>query len=51
VLNCLTFCYEPLSVDGRSALFFDGRSALLLQGFLLDLGAKFAYFYWQALVF
>ena len=51
MLNLFTFGSEPLFFDGRSALFFDGRSALICEGFLLDLGSKFAYFLLRALVF
>ena len=37
VLNLYAFCYEPLFVYGWTALF--------LESSLLDLGAKFAYFW------
>jgi hypothetical protein len=37
VLNVLTFSAKPLIVYGWSALF--------IESFLLDLGAKFAYFF------
>ena len=38
VLNLLTFGCKPLFVSGWSALLF--------KGFLLNLGAEFAYFLW-----
>jgi hypothetical protein len=43
VLNLLTFTGKPW--------FFDSRSALLLQGFLLNLGAELFYFWLCAFIF